>query len=101
MRKVFLYDGKMDFGIGQFASVNGYNLMTFNGRNDFEAVAATGQNERIYGYVYDLDDDLIDWLDTYYAIGLGMHWKNTVVATTTGGIQVEAIIYEYQNAKVV
>ena len=100
MNKVFLYDNKLDLGIGNFASVVGYECMSFKDRDGVEAVPATGQYERIYGYVYDVDDDVLDMLDVYYGVGIGMHRQVNVLATLEGGASINAIMYEFQYAEI-
>lgn len=99
--KVFLYDDKMTFGYGHFAVVNGYMPMNFRDREDVEAVPATGTSECIYGYVYDVEKDILDMLDVYYGVGIGMHRRVEVMASLEGGAKVKAIMYEYQYAEMV
>ena len=93
MNKVFLYDSQVDLGTGQFASIGGFKLITV-GRNS-GAEAIKDENGKVYGYIYDVNDGVLDSLDMYYGLGLELHERIKTTATLEGGSVVDVYMYEY------
>lgn len=90
---IFLYDNKLDLGIGTFASVGGFRLVTEGRNRCLEAIK--DDDEKIYGYIYEIDNDTLGMLDMYYGLGLDLHERITVVATLEGGSIIIVDMYEY------
>ena len=93
MHNVFIYDDKIDLGLGQFSSVGGFSLVT-EGRN--ECVEAIREDDaKIYGYIYEVNDGILDMLDTYYGLGVKLHKRISVKAALQGGVTIDVYMYEY------
>jgi gamma-glutamylcyclotransferase (GGCT)/AIG2-like uncharacterized protein YtfP len=93
MNKVFLYDNKLDLGLGHFASVGGFKLVTAGFNECVEAVPDT--NGRIYGYIYEVNDGVLGMLDMYYGLGIELHQRITTTAVLEGGVEINVDMYEY------
>jgi len=93
MHNVFLYDNKLDLGIGQFASVGGFKLISA-GRNECPE-AIREDSDKIYGYIYEIKDDILDMLDMYYGLGVDLHKRISAKAALEGGVIVDIQMYEY------
>lgn len=95
MSKVFIYDQNFDLGTSyEFGVVSGYKLMYSADTGQFPA-AVEDNTGRIYGRLYDLDDDVVEELDIFYAVGIGLHDKVQVEVRLQNGSTVSAFMYEY------
>ena len=94
MHKVFLYDNKIDLGMGMFASVGGFKLVDLGKPDCLEAIQ--DDENQIFGYLYDVNDGVLDGLDTYYGLGIDLHKRILVQARLLGGAPISAFMYEYQ-----
>ncbi len=93
MHNVFLYDNKLDLGIGKFASVNGFKLVTSGFNECLEAIK--DENETIYGYIYEISNDVLEMLDTYYGLGVDLHERITTESILAGGATTKVYMYEF------
>ncbi|MHA2063666.1 MAG: gamma-glutamylcyclotransferase family protein [Candidatus Thorarchaeota archaeon] len=93
MHKVFLYDNKLDLGLGQFASVNGFKLVSSGFNKCPEAIK--DEDNKIYGYIHEISNQMLEILDTYYGLGVNLHNRIAVQAVLEGGIVVDVSMYEY------
>jgi len=93
MHNVFLYDNRLDLGTGQFATVGGFKLIAAGYGECPEAII--DKDNKIYGYIYKIKDDILDMLDTYYGLGLKLHNRISVEATLLGGVKLNTYMYEY------
>jgi len=100
MNRIFIYDKNIDLGFGTFARVDGYKLTvvphTFS--NSFEAVRSNKKS--IYGTVYTVDDDILESLDIFYGVSVGLHNRITTPAYLDGGAKVEVLFYEMADLQV-
>ena len=93
MHNVFLYDNKLDLGLGQFASVSGFKLVSLGFNKCPEAIK--DGDSKIYGYIYEISNQMLEILDTYYGLGVQLHERIAVEATLEGGIVIDVYMYEY------
>jgi len=93
MHNIFLYDNKLDLGIGQFASVGGFKLVSAGFGECPEAIP--DKDNRIYGYIYEIDNDILEMLDMYYGLGINLHKRIMIKAILEGGIIIDVQMYEY------
>jgi len=91
--KVFLYDNRFELGIGLFASAKGYKLVSAGLSETPEAV--TNNGSMIYGYIHEVDQDVLDMMDTYYGLGVKLHERIEIDAVLAGGVKVKAQMYEF------
>ena len=93
MHKIFLYDKKLDLGIGRFASVGGFKLISAGNNECPEAIRE--DSDKIYGYIYEVNDGILEMLDMYYGLGVELHERINVKAALEGGVTIDVQMYEY------
>lgn len=91
---IFVYDNNFEFDDGIFGYVEGYTT-TYDEENDEFPAAIPEENSRLYGKVFDVHPDMIDSLDIFYGLVVGLHDRVGVVVHTEKGEQIEAQMYEY------
>lgn len=91
--RVFLYDRRIELGTAQFASVDGFKLVSSGFNKCPEAIR--DDKNKIYGYIYNINSDILDMLDTYYGLGIKLHKRIMVKAVLKGGVDVSAYMYEF------
>lgn len=98
--KVFLYDNLIDLGKGTFARVDGYQLTIMPHTFTVSPEAIKNECKSIYGYVYDVDQSMLEYLDAYYCVSAGIHERRMVPVSVEGGITYQAMMWEYTYAEV-
>jgi len=93
MHKIFLYDKKLDLGIGRFASVGGFKLISAGINECIEAIQE--DSGKIYGYIYEVEDGVLEMLDMYYGLGIDLHERISAKAALEGGVTIDVQIYQY------
>ena len=93
MNNVFLYDDKLDLGVGRFASVGGFELVQAGAGACPEAIK--DDSGKIYGYIYEINDEMLEMLDMYYGLGVNLHERILVDAVLEGGVIISTYMYEY------
>lgn len=92
--KVFLYDDRLDLGSGILARVDGFKLVVVNHSFSNSPEAIRSEKKSIYGYVYEINEDVLEYLDAYYGVGVGLHERIKATASLEGGVTYDVIMYE-------
>jgi len=89
--RVFLYGNTFDFGIGDWAVVRGFELVI---DKDKEPEAVKSEDGCVYGRIYNVDNSVMESLDAYHGIGIGLHERITVTAILEGNRRERVFMYE-------
>lgn len=96
--KIFLIENYFfDLGKGEQASLYDYTIFYDEKHNISEVVPSKGSY--INGIIYDLDNEMLEFMDTYHGIGIGLYERRQVKAIRLlDNAKLDVFIYLYIGA---